>query len=172
MRPAGDLRVVAVMIYWWAVFPRLTCFIFARELFFVSHQKSSAEHKSGCKFRGKSKLKKMGRPSCGSSSPKRSVRASSGQTGEVCHQDGESSFISRSIAIHVPMSQSHGRFLRATYFFPVVSCRTGLLRSVCACVYGDRSIGGAVLINPWNTTEFTEQMIGAINMEANEREIR
>ncbi|CAM9973755.1 unnamed protein product [Ectocarpus fasciculatus] len=35
-----------------------------------------------------------------------------------------------------------------------------------------RSIGGAVLINPWNTTEFTEQMIGAINMEENEREIR
>lgn len=35
-----------------------------------------------------------------------------------------------------------------------------------------RSIGGAVLVNPWNTTELTEQMIGAINMEANEREIR
>ncbi|CAN0057193.1 unnamed protein product, partial [Ectocarpus sp. 8 AP-2014] len=35
-----------------------------------------------------------------------------------------------------------------------------------------RSIGGAVLINPWNTTEFAEQMIGAINMEENEREIR
>ena len=36
----------------------------------------------------------------------------------------------------------------------------------------DRSIGGAVLINPWNTTEFTKQMIEAINMEAGEREIR
>ena len=35
-----------------------------------------------------------------------------------------------------------------------------------------RSIGGAVLVNPWNTTELTEQMIGAINMEATEREIR
>ncbi|CAN0077185.1 unnamed protein product, partial [Sphacelaria rigidula] len=35
-----------------------------------------------------------------------------------------------------------------------------------------RSIGGAVLINPWNTTELTKQMINAINMDADEREIR
>lgn len=47
---------------------------------------------------------------------------------------------------------------------------THLCLSVCLSFV--RSIGGAVLINPWNTTELTKQMINAVNMDADEREIR
>lgn len=35
-----------------------------------------------------------------------------------------------------------------------------------------RSLGGAVLINPWDTAELSKQMMWAISMEADEREIR